>query len=154
MGRENEKPSSECWGLVRGRYIAVIRCCSLGGQIVDGRSQNDATTSRRLLMLLSLPHFSTLPLFLFLVHYVLGPHRHMYHILGRLIKLAFYHDISFYPLRQHPPRGRDLPSSGMLSFSNLPKYIRRILLGLLGFASQSSRHSRRINSLSVYTLML
>lgn len=37
IGREKEKSSSECWGVVCGRYIAVIRCWNLRGQIVDGR---------------------------------------------------------------------------------------------------------------------
>jgi hypothetical protein len=49
---------------------------------------------------------------------------------------------------------RYLPFNAVLSSNNLPKKINRMLLGLLGFVSHSSRHSLNINSFNVYTLML
>ncbi len=49
---------------------------------------------------------------------------------------------------------KHIPFNGVLSSNNRPKWIRRMLLGLLGWASHSSRHSLSINSFNVYTLIL
>jgi hypothetical protein len=48
----------------------------------------------------------------------------------------------------------NIPFKAVLSSNNRPKYINRMLLGLLGCASHSSLHSLNINSFNVYTLML
>lgn len=43
---------------------------------------------------------------------------------------------------------------GSLSSRSLPKWINRMLLGLAGLPSHSSRHSLNINSFNLYTLTL